>query len=130
MVTEGAAHEQVFLATNSRPLAVGLTALLLSIPPIDKVVCLSDIAELLDDLANVHPTLIILDTALTDSDVHEMIREVRRLAPHSLMVILSENMAEFRELAGEGRHTVVVKGTDPAQLAGIIESLLETHVVA
>ncbi len=130
MLTVGAKQQTALLATNSRPLAVGLTALLLSIPPIDNVICVNEAAELLDGLAVAQPALIFLDTALAENGVCELSKSAHRLAPHAQVVILSENMAEFRDLLHEMRDTVVVKGTDPARLAGIIESLLEGHAVA
>lgn len=72
MLTVGAKQQTAILATNSRPLAVGLTALLLSIPPIDNVICVNEAAELLDGLAVAQPALIFLDTALAENGVCEL----------------------------------------------------------
>lgn len=129
-MTKDINYETAVLATNSRTLAVGLTALLLSIPPIDKVECVPDVDDLLANLADAQPVLIIFDTVLTGSRTSELTAAARRLAPDSLMVILSENVAEFRELVYESQDTVIVKGTDPARLARTIETLLDTHIVA
>lgn len=120
-------RETTILATDSNTLSIGLVALLLSIPPINHVKCVRDVQSLLDALADIHPILIILDTSLGGAQVPEIVRHIHRLSPGSHAVLLSENMAEFRELAYTSPATVLVKGADPAHLARTIETLLENH---
>lgn len=126
MTTDGSA----VLATRSRTLAIGLSALLLSIPPISHVELVPDTDSLFEAIEENGPILIIIDTALLGADLPETSREIRRLSPGSLNVLLSENMAEFRELVYHSDDTVIMKGTEPARLARTLEFLLNDHIVA
>ncbi len=126
MMTDGAA----VLATRSRTLAIGLSALLLSIPPISHVELVPDTDSLFEAIEENGPILIIVDTALLGADLPETSREIRRLSPDSLNVLLSENVAEFRELVYHSDDTVIMKGTEPARLARTLEFLLNDHIVA
>lgn len=126
MTTDGAA----VLATRSRTLAIGLSALLLSIPPISHVELVPDTDSLFEAIEENGPILIIVDTALLGADLPETSREIRRLSPDSLNVLLSENVAEFRELVYHSDDTVIMKGTEPARLARTLEFLLNDHIVA
>lgn len=118
------------LATESRTLALGLSALLLSIPPINHVELVPDTAALFDAIAENKPLLIIIDTAMFGAQLPETARRVRDLSPGSLNVLLSENMAEFRELVYQSDDTVIMKGTDPGRLARTLEFLLNDHIMA
>ena len=118
------------LATESRTLAVGLSALLLSIPPIDKVDLVADIEALLDKAATHQPLLVIVDTSLVGRRLPETTREIHRVAPNALHVLLSENRAEFRELVYESQDAVIMKGTEPGRQARTREFLLHDHIVA
>lgn len=126
MTTDGAA----VLATRSRTLAIGLSALLLSIPPISHVELVPDTDSLFEAIEENGPILIIVDTALLGNELPETSREIRRLSPDSLNVLLSENVAEFRELVYHSDDTVIMKGTEPARLARTLEFLLNDHIVA
>ena len=126
MTTDGSA----VLATRSRTLAIGLSALLLSIPPISHVELVPDTDSLFEAIEENGPILIIVDTALLGADLPETSREIRRLSPDSLNVLLSENVAEFRELVYHSDDTVIMKGTEPARLARTLEFLLNDHIVA
>lgn len=118
------------LATESRTLALGLTALLLSIPPINHVELVPDTEALYEAIEENQPLLIIIDTTMFGSQLPEASRRVRDLSPHSLNVLLSENMAEFRELVYQSDETVIMKGTDPGRLARTLEFLLNDHIIA
>ena len=116
------------LATSSATLAMGLGALLLSIPPIAHVECVTDSRALLDSLAQMTPTLIILDTDLAEFET--TLESVRALSPHVLRVLLSDNMNEFRELLSGSQDTVIIKGADPGRLARTFEYLLSNRAIA
>jgi DNA-binding NarL/FixJ family response regulator len=118
------------LATGSRTLAIGLSALLLSIPPINHVELVPDTESLLVAIEENRPILIIVDTAMVGASLPETTREIRRLSPNSLNILLSENMAEFRDLVYHSDDTVIMKGTEPARLARTLEFLLNDHIVA
>lgn len=109
---------------------MGLSALLLTIPPIQQVKTVDSIDSLINDLNTVHPALILVDTALVDARRHDRIEEIGALAPQSLRVLLTEDMAEFREMVFYTQDTVVIKGVDPARLARTLEHLLREHLVA
>ena len=118
------------LATDSEPLAIGLTALLLSIPPIQDVDCVTSVDQLLQDVADQQPTLILLDTAIAGRRLSQTSEAIRELSPDSLKVILSASPEEYRELIVASDDPVVIKGTDPGRLARLLEFLLKERVVA
>lgn len=123
-------NNTAILLTGSRALSIGLSSLLLSIPPIERVECLSDSESLVQRLGQIEPILIILDTGLPGIRAAEISKAIRTLAPHALRILLSENMAEYRELVETGEDTVIVKGAEPAKLARALEQLLLDHLVA
>ncbi len=115
------------LATRSDSLAAGLSALLLSIPPIQQVKIHDDVAALVKDLATVGPALIIVDTTVIDPASAIHLRAIHDGAPRSLHVLLTEDMSEYRQLQTTTQDTVVIKGTDPAELASRLEQLLKAR---
>lgn len=120
--------EVAVLATNSPTLALGLGALLLSIPPIGHVECVSDNQALSNSLAEASPMIIVLDTDLTEFEAS--LNTARQLSPQVLRVLLSNNMTEFRELLSDSPDTVVIKGADPGRLARTFEYLLRNRAIA
>ena len=61
-----ATDETAILATESRTLAIGLSALLLSIPPIHHVKLVPDADALYDAIEETRPLLIVIDLAMID----------------------------------------------------------------
>lgn len=118
------------LATPSETLAVGLDALLLSIPPIEHVESVRKIEDLLGLLASFHPALIVIDMAMIDREPATALEHVRNASPDSLRVLISDNMKEVRELVFESPDTVILTGTDPARLARTLEFLLSDGIAA
>lgn len=118
------------LATGSRTLAIGLSALLLSIPPITRVDVVSDVESLLSVVIEKKPMLVIVDTPLLGQRLNETKRELRLASPYALHVLLSDSVTEFRELVYHSQELVIVKGTDPARLARSLEILLHDHITA
>jgi DNA-binding NarL/FixJ family response regulator len=123
MKTANDSHTAV-LATRSEPLAMGLGALLLSIPPIQEVEHVADLDTLLAELDTAQPVLIILDTRLVSNDGAQLLQTVRAHSPGSVRVLLSKDMTEFRELVARSQDTVIIQGADPGRLARALEYLL------
>ena len=114
---------------------MGFSALLLTISPIRQVLLVESFGSLINNLETIEPALVLLDTALLDPTLvdarrYNHIDEIDRLAPGSLRVLLTEGMAEFRDLICYTQDTVVVKGTEPARLAQTLEHLLQEHIAA
>ena len=127
-MTSGTDRTIAWLATSSDSLAAGMSALLLSIPPIRQVEMREDLGTLVAQLDGQDPALIVIDSVLIDPTSSGQIDALRQQAPHSLLVYLTEDMGEFRRLETATPDTVVIKGTDPAQLAQRLEELLREHV--
>ena len=123
-MTSGKDSTVALLATSSDTLAAGMSALLLSIPPIRQVEMREDLGTLVAQLDGQNPALIVIDSVLIDLTSSGQIDALRQRAPHSLLVYLTEDMSEFRRLETATADTVVMKGTDPAQLAQRLEQLL------
>ncbi len=122
--------DMAILATDSTTLAMGLGALLLSIPPIKYVQRVADVGALLDSLAENQPALLIIDTTLIGPQIIDLLQTIQAMCPRALRVLLSDNMVEFRELVYVSQDTVIIKGTDPGRLARTIEYLLHNSPVA
>ncbi len=121
-----ATDETAILATESRTLAIGLSALLLSIPPIHHVKLVPDADALYDAIEETRPLLIVIDLAMIDR-LPEMSWRVGRLSPDSLHILLSDDAAEIRELADHAGVTTIMMGTDPRRLARELELLIREH---
>jgi DNA-binding NarL/FixJ family response regulator len=122
--------DTAILLTNSATLAMGLRALLLSIPPIQSVECLVDVNALLERLESDRPGLIVLDALLLGDRATELIRSIRDLSPASRRVIFTDDMSELRKLDCDQTETILVKGADPARLVSIFEELLRENSIA
>lgn len=129
-MTTSISRDTAILATDSMPLAVGLSALITSIPPIRRIQRVSDLDDLLMNLTLAQPVLIILDTSLLGVRTIEVLGDIHERAPDSIRILLSDTMSEIRDLIFASQDTIIMKGTDPARLARIIEYLLSTSVVA
>jgi DNA-binding NarL/FixJ family response regulator len=122
--------DTVILLTESAALAMGLRALLLSIPPIQTVECLVDADSLLERLETDHPALVVLDTCLLSARADEVLRSIRLLSPTSQRVIFADDMSEYRKSDFGQAEVVIIKGADPAWLAHIFEELLRENSAA
>jgi DNA-binding NarL/FixJ family response regulator len=117
--------DTAFLLTGSRELAVGLAALLLSIPPLRHVERVREPDAILDRLLKGRqPALVVLDTEKLGPATAEVVEKVQTLSPETRCIVLSDTIAEQRELTASGVEPVVVKGLDAPSLAGAIEELL------
>ncbi len=123
-------NDTAILITGSRTLAIGLTSLLLSIPPIDHVECLTSLDQLDGVLSGSQPVLIIVDSVLAGDHLAQATETIHVMAPNALRVILSDNIPQLRELVFVSDATVIVKGAEPARLARTLEYLINDHIVA
>lgn len=120
-------HKIALLATRSDSLAAGMSALLLSIPPIRQVKIRDDVEAMVEQPEAADAALIVVDTSLIDAASAQSMRTIHDHAPQSLVVFLTEDMNDFRRLETTTQATVVMKGTDPAELARRLEKLLKAR---
>lgn len=123
-------EETAILLTDSASLATGLHALLLAIPPIQRVECLVDAAALLERLESFHPSLVVIDTSLVRPTTAAVLDAIQALIPHTHRVVFTDDMAELRRLANRQSETVIVKGADAGWLADVFESILNAPVTS
>lgn len=117
--------DTAYVMTGSRDLACGMSALLLSIPPLRRVERLPRPDVVLDRLTAARPpVLVVLDTDQMGEAAPDVVQTVVAIAPETRYLVLSNTIAESRALASSGIGPVVVKGEDPAILVGAIERLL------
>lgn len=119
-------HDVALLITGSASLAMGLRALLLSVPPIKRVEHVSGVADLLERVAERRPALVVLDCDVINGRLPELLPALHDLSPQTRRLILSDRVAEMRELSASGMETVIIKGAHPGGLATAIESLLDS----
>lgn len=118
------------LATRSDSLAAGMSALLLSIPPIRQVQIRDNVEAMVEQPDAADAALIVVDTSLIDVGATQQMRAFRDHNPQSLVVFLTENMSDYRRLETTTQDTLVMLGTDPMELAGRLEKLLKAHNVS
>ena len=121
------AEDTALLVTHSRDLAVGLAALLLSIPPIRHVERATGPDTLVERLRGTRPVLVVLDTAAIDAKLPDVLNTIHEVSPRTRFLVLSDTVNEERQVRQEappGAGTVVVKGADPERLADTIQHLL------
>jgi hypothetical protein len=112
------------LLTDSASLAIGVRALLLSIPPIQSVECLVDANALLERISSFHPALIVIDTALVSTGIVEVLNALSDRSPESRRVLFTDDMDELRRLNYRHSETVIIKGADAARLADVFAAIL------
>lgn len=120
-------EDTALLVTRSRELAVGLAALLLSVPPIRHVERATARDALLDRLRGSKPGLVVLDTEAVGPDVSGVVQAIHAISPTTRYVILGNTVQEVREAneyAADKMGAAIVKGTDPKGLTATIERLL------
>ena len=118
-------EDTALLITASRDLAIGLAALLLSIPPLRHVERVHGPTAFRQRLAtDRQPALLVLDTDQLGEATSGVIETMRAVSPETRCLILSNSVAESRELASSGIEPVVIKGADPVGLVATITNLL------
>lgn len=118
-------EDTAFLMTGSRELAIALAALLQSIPPLRYVERIRGADAFLERLAKEkQPKLAVLDAGDLGPATPRVVITARTIAPETRCLVLSDSLAEVRELTSRGVESVVVKGVDPQGLVGAIEILL------
>lgn len=118
-------EDTAFLMIGSRDLSIGVAALLLSVPPLRHVERLSSVDAFLERLKRGRqPALLVLDAGKFGLDTAAVVETVQHASPETRYLVLSDSVAELRQLASSGVASVVVKGADPRGLVGAIENLL------
>lgn len=118
-------EDTVFVMIGSRDLAMGLAALLLSIPPLRHVERLRGPEAMVDRLnKGRQPALVVLDSKALGAGTCDMVQAVRDISPETRTIVLSDSVEESRQLVSDGVESVIVKGLDAPSLVGTIESLL------
>ncbi len=118
-------EDTALLITASRDLAIGLAALLLSIPPLRHVERVHGSTAFRQRLAaDRQPALVVLDTDQLGEATSGVVETMRALSPETRCLILSNSVAESRALTSSGIEPVVVKGADPVGLVDTIANLL------
>ncbi len=124
-VTTSAVKDTALLIIASRDLALGLAALLLSIPPLRHVERVRGQAAFWQRLTNEQqPALVVLDADELGAATSRVIQTARAVSPDTRYLVLSDSVAESRALTADGIESVLVKGADPAHLVDAIENLL------
>ncbi len=117
-------EDTAFLMVNSRDLAMGLAALLLSVPPLRRVERVASFDAVLERMTGGRrPALVVLDTDKLGPRAAVVVETVQNVSPETRCLVLSDSVAEQRELASNGVEAVV-KGVDARGLVGAIENLL------
>ena len=75
------------------------------------------------------PSLVILDLVLPDVDGLEMLQQIRKIAPQTVVIIFTAWGSEHieRKASNLGAHAVLQKGRVPGLLRSTVSKILETQ---
>lgn len=111
------------IATRSIPLADGLEALLTSLPQIDQVSIARTFETAFQQIATRKPTIVLLDITLFDHEPEARLEEILVVSPKTQRVLLVDGVQQVNFLPKRAE-AVLIKGTAPATIAGIVTKLL------
>ena len=112
-----------FIVTQSIALANGLDALLKAIPEIDEVRVARDLINALQQVEELQPQIILVDSALLDQEPEVFLGKIVLVSPGTQRVLL---VADVQDLKWDPRYAeaVLIEGIAPSTLARIVMDLL------
>ena len=102
----------------------GILALMTTIPQLGTVLVAEDIKSTLRMIKNHQPTLVIMDTSLTQAC--EVIRKIKMQWHQTHVIALVEDIEQQKDAAASGADRVLIKGFPALKLVEIVEDL--THI--
>jgi DNA-binding NarL/FixJ family response regulator len=105
------------------PLSDGLVALLSALSQADQVLQAADPTAALDLAAANRPHLVIVDAAVADKTLLDLLRALRPLANYSL--VLAGDVRQTKLLEQAGADAVILKGIAAAEMIAQVERLME-----
>jgi len=88
----------------------GIEALVEAIPEVSKVACFDDIAGRIDQISNLNPDLVILDSSQLKERGQSRLRQLKRLLPLTRILTLVEEEEQGELLGQADPDEVLVKG--------------------
>lgn len=105
-----------------------LFSLINTLPQIEIVAECRDMPSLLRMGSKIQPDLLLMETDLPESHVHESLEQINREWPATRTVLLVDNVAQQLEAESAGADVVLFKGHRAAGLLGIFEDLLSQEL--
>ena len=118
------------LAVDDEPLTCKLLEISLSRLGHEVLTATSGITGL-ELVQQAHPSLVILDLILPDTDGLEVLQQIREIAPQTAVVIFTAWGSELieRKASNLGAHAVIQKGRTPGLLRSTVAEILEAQAV-
>ena len=108
----------------SDPFRESLAVLIRSIPQIEHIRQVKDLASALSDNASRPPDLMLCDFASVQDETVDTLRYIKSLWPQVHCVVLVEDKAAYHQAEAVGADVVLTKGVLAAKLLETIEELL------
>ncbi len=106
------------------PLRDGLRALVTAMPQIGTIDIMDDVPSALKTALQHLPTLILLDSDLTDKDIWMTVRRTKAKWPQARSILLINDVHQQQEAEAAGADAVLLKGIPAARLVATIVRLL------
>lgn len=112
-----------FILTQSISLSNGLEALLKAIPGIDDVIVTRDINDSLQQIKEIQPPIIMVDSTLLTQQPDAFLEKIVLLSPGTRRVLL---VADVQDLHWNPKYVeaVLIEGIAPSTLARVVTDLL------
>jgi DNA-binding NarL/FixJ family response regulator len=124
MTQSGQPSKQLILiVARPGPLSDGLVALLSALSQADQVLQAADPTAALDLAAANRPHLVIVDAAVADKTLLDLLRALRPLANYSL--VLADDVRQTKLIEPAGADAVILKGIAATEMIALVEGLLE-----
>lgn len=112
------------IAARPGPLQEGLQALLKTLPQIDRVDQVYDLAAAYRAITGGHPDLVLLDTGLADRAAFSLVRDVKTAGRQShCLLVLVDTVRQQEEAESAGADIALPQGCSAAKLIAAIEDL-------
>ncbi len=111
---------RVLIAEHLSKVRFALRVTLERQPDLSTVSELTDSDELLAQVKNIRPDLVLLDWELTDKDAENLPRRLRELCPHVFIIALSANEQACEAALTAGADAFVSKADPPERLLSAI----------
>lgn len=125
----GETFASALIVAKPGPLRDGLRALLTAMPQIGAVDMASDVPSALRTVFEHSPTLVLLDSDLTNGEVWLTVRRAKAKWPQAWCIFLANDLQQHQEAEAAGADAVLLKGFPPARLVAMIVRLLPKPVV-
>lgn len=114
----------VLIVAPTGALRRGLQALLHSMATIRSITLAEGSADTLQWVADHRPDIVLIDLRMLGDEAWTVLQKIKESSPLTQRIVLADDVQQQREIASSPAEAVLLKGTLPAELVGVVERLL------